>query len=362
MPKVSVIVPSYNTKPSFFKQCIESLLHQTLGDFEIIIIDDGSPKQGDSDAPCIQLAKSYAEASVEKLPRIKFLQQDHKGVSEARNLGIQTASGEYIVFLDSDDWFETDTLESLYHFATQSQSDITLFENFRDSENFSQSYKAFEKDIPVFDKDNYVDLVKNAVQTNPQHCGIIIGVCCKFYKKEFLQKNGLLFHKSISLGEDRLFFLNTLCKQPKVSYLARPFYHYRISEGSLSQGIRNDFGTLVEQSEKNIGSLPLYQIYGIDKKVFLSWLYTDLARIIFVSLIQNYINPENTESFSQTKKNFLQFIETPACQRALQNFNRDAFTKKELFKLDLARHKTFAILYLFKIKLSLQRKLLCRHK
>ena len=362
MPKVSVIVPSYNTKPSFFKQCIESLLNQTLNDFEIIVIDDGSPKQGGHDAPCIQLAQSYAEASATKLPCIKFLQQDHKGVSEARNLGIQTASGEYIVFLDSDDWFESDTLESLYNFASQNQSDITLFENFRDSENFCQAYKAFEKDIPVFDKDNYIDLVKNAVQTNPQHCGIIIGVCCKFFKNEFLKKNELLFHKSISLGEDRLFFLNALCKRPKVCYLARPFYHYRISEGSLSQGIRNDFGTLVEQSEKNIDNLPLPEIFGIDKKLFLSWLYTDLARIIFVSLIQNYINPENRETYLQTKKSFLQFIESPACKRALQSYNRDAFTKKELFKLDLACHKAFFILYLFKIKLSLQRKLLCRHK
>ena len=358
MPKISVIVPSYNTKPSFFKQCIESLLNQTLDDFEIIIIDDGSPKQDSNDAPCIQLAKSYAANH----PCIKFLEQDHKGVSEARNLGIRTACGEYIVFLDSDDWLETDTLESLYHFATQSQSDITLFENFRDSSNSCQANKAFEKDIPEFDSSNIADLVKNAVQTNPDHCGIIIGVCCKFYKSEFLKKNELFFHKTLSLGEDRIFFLSALCKRPKICYLARPFYHYRISEGSLSQGIRNDFDELVEQSEKYIGNLPLSEIYGIDKNTFLSWLYTDLARIIFVSLIQNYINPDNSKNYFQTKRDFLQFIEKPSCRRALQNFNRDAFNKKDYFKLFLTCHKAFFILYLFKIKLSLQRKVLCRHK
>ena len=358
MPKVSVIVPAYNTCDSFFRKCIESLVGQTLKDIEIIVIDDGSTPEQGSDAPCVRLAKQYANAD----PRIKFLQQDHKGVSEARNLGIQKASGEYTVFLDSDDWFDTDALESLYNFASTQKSDITIFENYRDTENSCQAFKAFDNDIEIFENENLAELIKNAVQTNPLHCGIIIGVCCKFYRSDFLKSNNLIFRKGISLGEDRLFFLNALCKRPRLSYLSRPFYHYRESEGSLSQALRKDFGALVANSEKLIGELPLCDIYGIDRTRYLSWLYTDMSRIVYASLIQYYLNPQNKESFFESRKNFLEFINLDATQRALENYNQDAFTQRDRFKFFLCKHKLFSALYLFKIKLSLQRKILCRHK
>ena len=358
MPKVSVIVPAYNTCESFFRKCIESLVGQTLKDIEIIVIDDGSTPVQNEDAPCVKLAKQYASTD----SRVLFLKQDHKGVSEARNLGIQKASGQYTVFLDSDDWFDTDTLESLYDFANKQNSDITIFENYRDTENSCQAFKAFDSDIALFEKENLAELIKNAVQTNPLHCGIIIGVCCKFYRSDFLKNNGLIFRKGISLGEDRLFFLNALCHEPRISYLARPFYHYRESEGSLSQALRKDFGALVTNSEKLIGSLPLCDIYHIDRIRYLSWLYTDMSRIVYASLIQYYLNPQNKESFFETRKNFLELMKLEATQRALENYNQDAFSQRDRFKFFLCKHKLFSVLYLFKIKLSLQRKLLCRHK
>lgn len=358
MPKVSVIVPTYNTCDSFFRKCIESLVGQTLKDIEIIVTDDGSsPEQGD-DAPCVKLAKQYASAD----PRIKFLQQDHKGVSEARNLGIQKATGEFIVFLDSDDWFNNETIETLYNYANLHQADITIFENYRDSSTSCQSLKAFEKDIPEFKGNDLYNLIKNAIQTNPEHCGIIIGVCCKFYKREFIRNNDLYFRSGISLGEDRLFFLNALCKRPKISYLATPLYHYRITESSLSQSFRSDFISILSSNERSIQSLPLCDIYGIDKGTYYSWICTDLSRIILASLIQYYLSPQNKESFFELRKNFLEFINLDTTRKALEKYNRNAFSKRDRFKLFLCKHKSFTVLYLFKIKIALQRKIICHHK
>lgn len=357
MPKVSIITPSYNTPPDFFKQCIESLLGQTLRDIELIIIDDGSTSKDETVAPCIQLCNSYAADT-----RVKFLKQDHKGVSEARNLGIQNATGDYIVFLDSDDWFDTDTLESLYNYAVAQNSDITIFENYRNTATSEQNFKAFPKDIGHFEGENLVELIKNAVQTNPLHCGIIIGVCCKFYRADFLKKNDLKFKSGISLGEDRMFFLNALCKRPRISYLARPFYHYSESESSLSQAVRKDFGSILANSELYLQQLPIAEAYGIPTETYTSWVYTDFARIIWASLIQYYINPQNRDSYFATRKNFLEFINLDVCQKALRRFNRECFSKKDLLKLSLCQARLFSVLYLFKIKLSIQRRILCRHK
>ena len=87
-----------------------------------------------------------------------------------------------------------------------------------------------------------------------------------------------------------------------------------------------------------------------------------MSRIVYASLIQYYLNPQNKESFFETRKNFLEFINLDATQRALENYNQDAFTQRDRFKFFLCKHKLFSVLYLFKIKLSLQRKILCRHK
>lgn len=358
MPKVTVIVPTYNTSDSFFKKCIESLIGQTLIDIEIIIIDDGSTPKQDSDASCVNLAKQYATAD----SRIKFIQQRHKGVSDARNLGIQEASGEYTVFLDSDDWFDEDALNSLYVYTQNQQADITIFEIFRNTSTSQRSFKAYDNNVLEFKEKELHELIKNTIQTNPAHCGIFNGVCCKFYNSSFLQKNSLYFSSNISFGEDKLFFLRALCMRPKISYLSKPFYHYRISDGSLSHSMRKDFSSILVDIEQSIQSLPLCDIYGINKDTYSSWIYTDLSRIILASLAHHYFNPSNPDSFATTRKKFFEYINQKTCQNTLIRFNRNALTRRERFKLLLCKHKRFAILYLFKIKIGLQRKILCQHK
>lgn len=150
--------------------------------------------------------------------------------------------------------------------------------------------------------------------------------------------------------------------RPKISYLSKPFYHYRISDGSLSHSMRKDFSSILVDIEQSIQSLPLCDIYGINKDTYSSWIYTDLSRIILASLAHHYFNPSNPDSFATTRKKFFEYINQKTCQNTLIRFNRNALTRRERFKLLLCKHKRFAILYLFKIKIGLQRKILCQHK
>ena len=108
MPKVSIIVPIYNVKP-YLKECLDSILVQTFSDFELILVDDGSTDGSE------RLADSYALSD----PRVKVVYKENGGLSSARNAGLDLACGEYIYFVDSDDYIEPDTLERPYRIWIQ---------------------------------------------------------------------------------------------------------------------------------------------------------------------------------------------------------------------------------------------------
>lgn len=114
-PYVSVVVPMYNTA-AYLEKCVESIRHQTLANIEIILVDDGSPDT------CGELADTYAERD----SRIKVIHQSNKGLGPARNAGIDAATGEYIGFVDSDDWIAPNMYEELYRAASTCQAEIAF--------------------------------------------------------------------------------------------------------------------------------------------------------------------------------------------------------------------------------------------
>ena len=116
MPKVSVIVPVYNVE-NYIEKCIDSLLGQTLEDIEIIIVNDGSTDN----------SKDKIMPYIENFPnKIKYLEKQNGGLSSARNYGMPSATGEYIAFLDSDDYVEYDMYEKLYNKAKSEDFDVTV--------------------------------------------------------------------------------------------------------------------------------------------------------------------------------------------------------------------------------------------
>ncbi len=120
MAKVSVIVPVYNVE-KYLEECIESLINQTLTDIEIICINDGSTDN----------SLKILEELQKKDNRIKIINQKNSGVSSARNNGIENATGEYIGFVDSDDWIDSDYYEKLYNTAKKYNSDIAAGDMYR---------------------------------------------------------------------------------------------------------------------------------------------------------------------------------------------------------------------------------------
>ena len=114
-PRVSVVVPIYNVEP-YLKKCVESLLSQTLEDIEILLVDDGSPDR------CGEIADEYAARE----PQVKAFHQKNAGLGPARNTGIEHATGEYVGFVDSDDWVDSQMFERLYSAAAKCDADIVV--------------------------------------------------------------------------------------------------------------------------------------------------------------------------------------------------------------------------------------------
>ena len=114
-PKVSIVVPMYGVE-KYLEKCVNSLIHQTLKDIEIILVDDGSPDK------CGEIAEQYAKNDA----RIKVIHQKNAGLGPARNTGMEVAVGEYIGFVDSDDWVNETMFEHLYNAALKGNADIAV--------------------------------------------------------------------------------------------------------------------------------------------------------------------------------------------------------------------------------------------
>lgn len=210
-PKVSIIIPVYNSE-EFLESCLDSIINQSMEDIEIICINDGS-----SDGSLDILNKFKNNDS-----RIKIFSQKNSGAASARNRGLEKATGEYILFVDSDDWIESTMCEELYHHAKHLDSDLVLFDATEYNLNkehknrvyfpfnsFNENYKEFTFDFK-FSK----HLVLNYFQV----------IWSKMYKKD-LAKN--IRFPDLPIYEDVQFHVESMVLAKKISYFPKLFYHYR---------------------------------------------------------------------------------------------------------------------------------------
>ena len=210
MPKVSVIIPVYNVE-KYLSECLDSVVNQTLKDIEIICVNDGSL---DGSA---EILEEYAQ----KDNRIKVITQENRGVSEARNSGLKIASGEYIAFLDSDDYIDLKFFEQLYKRGIESNSDVVVCENiYRFSGNKQKLFLKVNKEV-----ETTVLKEKFECLYLPEYCY----VWNKIYKRECLTER---FLKGITF-EDIYFTLNALKQCQKLSVAAGVSYYYRIVSNSI---------------------------------------------------------------------------------------------------------------------------------
>lgn len=210
--KLSVIVPTYNVE-KYIRRCLESLYFQDIDHslYEIIIVNDGSTDQ----------SLNIVEELTAKWKNIKIISQDNAGLSEARNSGLQSAQGEYIWFVDSDDWIEPNSLQ--YLTSNLKDLDILMIEhNIAKETTKTINNIRFEKPNQTYTGIQILD------QRNPQNC-----VPFYIYRKDLLIKNEIRFRKGVYY-EDSLFTPIILCYAQKIRFLSKAIYNYFQRTGSIT--------------------------------------------------------------------------------------------------------------------------------
>lgn len=224
---VSIIIPTFNSE-KYIAQAIESILHQTYSNFEIILVDDGSKDS------TLNIAQSFNDH------RIKIItNKENRGVSYSRNRGIEAARGKWIGLLDSDDWYAPQRLEKLLSAAVLSDAD-------------------FIADNLFFIQDQHINCWSTLLRENQQECSSLemidsvrfvesdrppainakrtwsLGYLKPLMRKEFLLRNKIRYHEGVAVGEDFILYLNCLRKNARFYLVPEPYYYYRTRTVSLS--------------------------------------------------------------------------------------------------------------------------------
>lgn len=232
-PIISIVMPVYNVE-KYIRQCLESIKHQTFSNFEVIIVDDGSPDNSDS------IYKEYV--NIDK--RFKVIKKENGGVSKARNTGLEAASGDYVIFIDSDDWLPVDALETLYNKATESGADITIGDATIAYDTGVNEYVHLFNNEFCTENTDFIRDYKKAILGyvyNPLpyggKCNMATGLggpWNKLIRREILVKNNLRYDPYVlGIFDDCLFTLNLLNCVRIVSYVPKSVYFYRIIASSL---------------------------------------------------------------------------------------------------------------------------------
>lgn len=244
-PLISVIVPIYNVE-QYISKCIESIINQTYKNIEIICVDDGS-----TDGSYEVIAKC-AQAD----GRIKIIRKNNEGVSQARNSALDIASGDYIMFVDSDDWIDENCCEYSINIATSTGCDVVIWDYIREFENVSKPKHIFDSDKSFDESDvkrklhrKLIGIIEDELKS-PEKSDDLCTIWGKLYIRDCIYKNNIRFYDIHKIGtyEDGLFNLLVFENVRSAVYIRKYFYHYRKNN---YHSITNSYNpNLVKQHER----------------------------------------------------------------------------------------------------------------
>ncbi len=310
---ISVIVPVYNVE-KYLDQCLSSILNQTYKKYELIIVNDGSPDN----------SQTIIDKFQKKYPKlIKSYLKENGGLSSARNYGITKAKGEYICFIDSDDWVEPNYLEELYNKAVKDDLDIVVCDTIMDYPNHRNILKS---NLGYSD-----DIVRNYIISYPM-------AVVRLFKKSLFTKDYLFTDKI--LYEDLCLCPTFANRTNKIGFIDKALYHYIQRESSIMH-------------QKNF-SPKLYDITKVLDNVYNSFKKNNNLEKYYEEIEYLYI----THLLRSTTLRFLEYKEGKSKLKVVNeimddrfpNWNKNKYLKKSSFKLKLicrlSYHKRYLLIKL----------------
>ena len=299
MKKVSVIIPVYKVE-KYLDRCVESVVNQTYQNLEIILVDDGSPDN------CPQLCDEWAK----KDKRIKVVHKENGGVASARNLGLEKATGDFIAFVDSDDWIDLSMYEELLNTANQTNADI-VFSKFRYVYANGKREEIRENKLETLRNKElfYLFVFGNDDSVHGGPCRMIV-------KRNIAQT--FKFTTKLKHGEDLFYVLDCIEKAEKIEVIEKTFYNYYVNDVSVTR----DIG---EQYFKNIKDLYDYQNNYLKEK-HLEWKYLINHGYLYRNVTKRMQRKDFVKQMKELEKNDEYF---KAC------FNKENYKKIQKIEVGL---------------------------
>jgi len=307
---LTVVIPYYCTKEEFFKKCINSLTSDTNTDAEILVIDDGSPKE----------FQKVLSAICDD--RVRIIHLPHGGVSKARNAGIGEAQGEWLTFIDADDFVEPGFISTLQK-MTDLKADLIFYNGF--AEKQGRTYKnnfILKEGLDYASKKQLkLDVMESALSLGrvpiPRKCMFSLGSpCCKLIKTKFLQKKNIKFDPSIRFAEDTLFSLNLIKEVDSIFYYDKYLYHYNINEESATGKYRQNLSNDTDEFFKAVWNFIVDNGYEVElKEAYDIRAFLEVQR----SIRQEFYHKNNPDAVSVKFRKAMRFINTEPYKDALMS-------------------------------------------
>lgn len=335
MIKVSIIVPVYRVPSEYLQACLDSLRAQTMQECEFILVSDGAPK-----AEC-----SVCEEYTANDSRFKFFRREHSGVSTTRNYGIEQAQGEYLTFVDCDDWITKDSCDIVYSYAKSNNSDIVLWEAAQDL-NGCQKY-GFFSNIPIktLSEKQIDSIISNIIHTSSKKYLSASLVCCKLFRKSLVIQNNIRYPESLMMSEDKLFNISAYQYSKKISYLNSIMYFYRIHNQSTSHKY------IPHAFEKYCAFIKLLDKDTKNKHI--DAINNEIVRSFFLSWPTYYFHKENNIPFKKKINEIKDVIKTDFFQHTLK---KDFYNFPKIIQIEIFffKHNVFFPIYIHSLKALLK--------
>ena len=353
-PLLSIIIPVYNAE-QYLSECIDSILNQSICDWELILVDDGSVDNSS------EICKKYEKID----SRIKCIQQCNSGSSVARNSGIFQAKGKYISFVDADDWVEKIMFEKLIECAESDEAEIVIcnhYHVYQDGETILQPKSGFGKWI--IDGKNEIDiylrkyLCKGVKQYRPYlKMGQPWG---RIYLRKILVDNNIIFPEGLARTEDGIFNMYAAESSTKIIFLDEGLYYYRVLGNSISHSY---YPNIVANTERDFLEVKIFAekykkndtifIKGINARIT-TWFYKYLACYFF-----NYIYLKEN-GYISARKEIISIRNKEPYKSAYKNVNLSMLTKMELLFVFCMKLRLIEILFImvrFRERMRIKRRL-----
>ena len=255
---ISIVIPIYNAE-KYLEECLNSIKNQTYKNFEVIMVNDGS--KDDSETICMNFLRSDS--------RFRYLKKENGGVSSARNVGLDNVEGDYITFIDADDWVDENYLDLLITTVKKNHSDIVVssYKQFNNIDIFYlRAYSLQEKYLLNFERmnrDDFLTIFPKLMSTNVCFNNAV----AKLFRKELV--NDLRFDTSIKYGEDLDFYFRLYLNVDSISYVDEPTYIYRSHGDSTTSNFNQEHAeqelTIFKQMYEKIQEIGLPSIHYFNK-------------------------------------------------------------------------------------------------